>query len=62
MYKLERRSGLVVTKADSATKVFVIYTHDSPEHERRVRQLCDRLRSNGVDAWIDQYVEDDAPE
>jgi hypothetical protein len=37
--------------------VFVSYTHDSEEHMRGVRELTDRLRSNGVDAWVDQYVE-----
>jgi hypothetical protein len=26
------------------------------EHVQRVRELADRLRSNGIDAMIDQYV------
>lgn len=37
-------------------KVFLSYSHDSPEHADRVLELCDRLRRNGLDAWIDQYV------
>jgi hypothetical protein len=36
-------------------RVFISYSHDSPEHEDRVRELADRLRTDGVDAWIDQY-------
>jgi WD40 repeat protein len=39
-------------------KVFISYSHDSPEHERRVRMLADRLRaSDGVTCMLDQYVE-----
>jgi len=36
-------------------KVFISYSHDSTEHTRRVRQLSDRLRVDGVDCRIDQY-------
>ncbi len=43
-------------------KVFISYTHDSPDHRRRVLALSERLRENWVDAWIDQYVEDKAIE
>jgi len=28
---------------------------DSPEHEHRVLALANRLRKDGVEAWIDQY-------
>ena len=42
----------------SNPRVFISYSHDSLEHTRRVRGLTDRLRANGVDAWIDQYVQD----
>jgi len=38
-------------------KVFISYSHDSPAHAERVRALADRLRSEGVDCTIDQYVE-----
>lgn len=41
--------------ADSAIRVFISYSHDSEEHAERVLQLANRLRSDGVDAWIDQY-------
>ena len=37
-------------------KVLISYSHDSPEHMARVLDLADRLREDGVDADIDQYV------
>ncbi|HEX9736115.1 MAG TPA: toll/interleukin-1 receptor domain-containing protein [Thermoanaerobaculia bacterium] len=36
-------------------RVFLSYSHDSAEHAERVLALADRLRSDGLDAWIDQY-------
>jgi len=39
----------------SAPRLFISYSHDSREHEDRVRALADRLRGDGVDAVIDQY-------
>jgi hypothetical protein len=38
-------------------KVFVSYSHDSPEHMERVLELSDRLRREGVDCHTDQYEE-----
>jgi len=40
-----------------ATKVFISYSHDSPEHVDRVLALSGRLRKQGVDCRIDQYEE-----
>jgi tetratricopeptide (TPR) repeat protein len=40
---------------DMDSKVFISYSHDSPEHENRVLELSDRLRVDGIDANIDQY-------
>ena len=37
-------------------KVFISYSHDSDEHADRVLALADRLRQQGVDCLIDQYV------
>lgn len=37
-------------------KVFISYSHDSLEHARRVMGLAERLRKDGVDAQLDQYV------
>jgi hypothetical protein len=36
--------------------VFITYSHDSPEHRHRVLALAERLRKDGVDAQLDQYV------
>lgn len=36
-------------------KVFVSYSHDSQDHKKWVLDLAIRLRSNGVDAIIDQW-------
>jgi len=36
-------------------RVFISYSHDSPEHSRRVLDLCARLRQDGIDCWIDQF-------
>jgi TIR domain len=47
--------------AESSTaicRVFISYSHDSPEHARRVRALGDKLRADGIESWIDQYVQD----
>ena len=39
-----------------AATLFISYSHDSPEHQDRVRALTDRLRAEGIDAYIDQYA------
>lgn len=44
--------------AMATCRVFISYSHDSTEHEQRVRCLADQLRADGVDARIDQYVQD----
>ncbi|HEX9733192.1 MAG TPA: TIR domain-containing protein [Thermoanaerobaculia bacterium] len=36
-------------------KVFISYSHDSPEHEERVRAFADRLCHEGVDCNYDGY-------
>ena len=36
-------------------KAFISYSHDSAEHDERVRALADRLCGDGVDCTIDQY-------
>jgi hypothetical protein len=37
-------------------RVFISYSHDSPEHRQRVLALAERLRKDGVDAQLDRYV------
>jgi len=39
----------------SPPRLFISYSRDSPEHEHRVPALANRLRKDGVEAWIDQY-------
>ncbi len=39
----------------------ISYSHDSPEHEERVLALANRLRGDGIDCEIDQYVPGGAP-
>ncbi|HET9285633.1 MAG TPA: TIR domain-containing protein [Candidatus Angelobacter sp.] len=41
--------------AATPPKVFISYSHDSEDHKARVLALSNRLRSDGVDATIDQY-------
>ena len=36
-------------------KVFVSYSHDSEEHKDWIRNLCTKLRKNGVDVTLDQW-------
>ncbi len=36
-------------------KVFISYSHDSPEHKRWVSELAARLRHSGIDAILDQW-------
>ncbi len=43
-------------------KVFISYSHDSDEHRQRVLELSNRLRREGVDCFIDQYVNGFPPE
>lgn len=43
-------------------KVFISYSHDSPEHAHRVLALAERFRKDGLDAQLDQYVAGTAPE
>ncbi|WP_328644118.1 TIR domain-containing protein [Amycolatopsis sp. NBC_00348] len=35
--------------------MFISYARESSAHCREVRRLCELLRENGVDAWIDEY-------
>jgi hypothetical protein len=38
-------------------RIFISYSHDSPAHGDRVLELADRLRADGIDAIIDQYIQ-----
>ncbi|HCO93377.1 MAG TPA: hypothetical protein DIU00_05405 [Phycisphaerales bacterium] len=36
-------------------KVFISYSHDSPKHAAKVLEFANKLRSEGIDAILDQY-------
>lgn len=40
---------------NTAPRVFISYSHDSPEHVESVLNLSDRLRADGIDCHVDQY-------
>ena len=46
------RTGALVS---ACPRVLISYSHDSREMTSRVWELAKRLRSDGIDAWIDQY-------
>src|SRR3954454_21477014 len=39
-----------------APRVFLSYSHDSPAHRDKVLAFADRLRADGIDVALDQYV------
>lgn len=42
--------------SQSTVRVLVSYTQEAAAHKDRCRELADRLRDDGIEAWIDQYV------
>jgi tetratricopeptide (TPR) repeat protein len=51
----ERDSTPEVGEPRSPTAL-ISYSHDSPEHEQAVLELCNRLRERGIDAFVDQFL------
>ncbi|MHC4477430.1 MAG: SEFIR domain-containing protein, partial [Planctomycetota bacterium] len=47
-------------KREQELRVFISYSHDSPEHADKVLDLSDRLIADGVDCILDQYEESPA--
>ncbi len=45
----------ITQTSDGIAKVFISYTHDSPEHDAWVLKISDRLRAAGFNSDIDQY-------
>lgn len=41
--------------AEEPPKIFISYSQDSPDHMAQVLKLADQLRTDGIDADIDQY-------
>ncbi|MBV8276668.1 MAG: hypothetical protein JO170_15605 [Verrucomicrobia bacterium] len=49
-------------QTNTAPRVFISYSHDSTGHKEIVLRFAERLRKDGVDAQIDQYVRGRPPE
>lgn len=47
---------------ETKTKVFISYSHDSQPHRDFVRGIADRLRNEGLECMIDQYINGFPPE
>ena len=45
----------MASTAGKIQRVFISYSHDSPEHIRAVLELSNQLREEGVDCALDQY-------
>ena len=44
---------------ENPPRVFVTYSHDTPEHKEQVREFCTFLRSEeGIDVHVDQWDDD----
>lgn len=43
-------------RSPSAPRVFLSYSWDPGNHKEKVLELAERLRREGVDAWIDRYM------
>lgn len=41
---------------DESPRVFISYSHDSDTHRERVLALSERLRADGIETFLDQYV------
>lgn len=44
------------------TKVFISYSHDSRDHESKVLAFSEKLRTDGIETLLDQYVEGTPPQ
>lgn len=47
---------------NSAPLIFISYSHDSDAHKKRVLELSQRLRRDGYETRLDQYVNGSPPE
>jgi SEFIR domain-containing protein len=48
--------------SDSIPRVFISYSHDSLDHKNRVLGLSERLRQDGLETSLDQYVRGTPPQ
>ncbi|MCG8420414.1 MAG: TIR domain-containing protein [Proteobacteria bacterium] len=52
---VSQAGGMADDERDRLKRVFISYSHDSDEHRGRVLALANRLRTDGIDAIIDQF-------
>lgn len=45
-----------MNESTTPPRIFISYSHDSDNHREFVRQLANRLRGDGLDCRIDQYI------
>lgn len=45
----------MITEHKTPPRVFISYSHDSPEHKRWVIEFATTIRGRGVDAILDQW-------
>jgi hypothetical protein len=55
MYGLQRDIIALTRLQSAAPRAFISYKHESPEHQQWVRRLGGDLRSNGIDALLDEW-------
>ncbi len=51
----KQRERVGLNMADKIPKVFISYSHDSPEHKRWVAEIATKLVNHGVDVSFDQW-------
>ena len=47
---------------NESPKVFISYAHDDNDHKQKVLDFANKLNSDGIDCWIDRYVEGSSPD
>ena len=60
-YHVESRPA-AVRPASGPVRVLISYSHDTKKHMKRALDLANRLRQDGVDAYLDQYQATPPPE
>jgi class 3 adenylate cyclase len=54
---IQQREGRASMPEAAAPRILISYSHDNPAHCDRVMALAGRLRADGIDTVIDQYIQ-----
>ncbi|MCM1986937.1 tetratricopeptide repeat protein [Methanococcoides seepicolus] len=46
---------IISSNIPQSSRVFISYSHDSPQHEKKVLDLSNKLCHDGIDCYIDRY-------